>query len=205
MPGPQPLETKVCTRCGEEQSLRRFRWLKKHHRGRPEVYRDSWCSDCRRDYKREPSQKTKTLARVKRRRLTDSVWREKENQKSRAYYAANRDKCLATCHAYRLKKSGGNLAGWYRGTRIKKKFGITLADYEAMCIAQDYKCAICGAPDTTKLRRLAIDHDHKTKLVRALLCHHCNTGLGNFRDDIGLMWKAMQYLAKHQPKLGEAC
>ena len=66
-----------------------------------------------------------------------------------------------------------------------------------MSEAQDNRCAICGCSDTTKARRLAVDHDHETNTVRALLCHHCNTGLGNFGDNIGLMWKAIRYLSKH--------
>ena len=36
-------------------------------------------------------------------------------------------------------------------------------------------CAICGKEPKT--RRLDIDHDHRTMVVRGLLCHRCNRKL----------------------------
>jgi len=55
-------------------------------------------------------------------------------------------------------------------------------------------CAICGKSEQDNGQRLAIDHNHETYQVRALLCRHCNTGLGAFKDDETLMSKAIQYL-----------
>jgi hypothetical protein len=43
----------------------------------------------------------------------------------------------------------------------------------------------------------AIDHCHKNRHIRALLCHNCNTGIGKFNDDINLLEKAIEYLKKH--------
>ncbi len=77
---------------------------------------------------------------------------------------------------------------------MKRKFGIGLLEYEAMSKAQDGKCKLCGREERTKQRRLAIDHCHETLKVRGLLCHHCNTGLGNFKDDIELLRNAIAYL-----------
>ncbi|MGH9754966.1 MAG: endonuclease domain-containing protein [Blastocatellia bacterium] len=37
----------------------------------------------------------------------------------------------------------------------------------------------------------------KTK-IRGLLCRHCNLALGNMKDDISLLRKAIAYLEKHQ-------
>lgn len=56
-----------------------------------------------------------------------------------------------------------------------KALGFTLTDYSAMLAAQGGGCAICGAPP--KLRRLHVDHDHKTNRVRGLLCYRCNKAL----------------------------
>jgi hypothetical protein len=55
-------------------------------------------------------------------------------------------------------------------------------------------CAICGKTEKDNGQQLAIDHNHSTHQVRALLCRHCNTGLGAFKDDEVLMSKAIEYL-----------
>lgn len=58
-------------------------------------------------------------------------------------------------------------------------------------------CKICGEPEKTKkqgtLRRLSIDHDHRTGKVRGLLCYYCNLGLGKFKDNPELLMKAYLY------------
>jgi hypothetical protein len=64
-------------------------------------------------------------------------------------------------------------------------------------------CAICGFEEEVKsargrLRRLVIDHDHATGIVRDLLCSRCNAALGLFRDDVEVLLAAAQYLVKHR-------
>ena len=75
---------------------------------------------------------------------------------------------------------------------ILKKFGLTFELYAEMEKKQKGRCAICGGRPGK--RRLHIDHDHKTKKVRGLLCTRCNVGLGMFRDNIKLMEKGAKYL-----------
>ncbi len=41
---------------------------------------------------------------------------------------------------------------------------------------------------------LSVDHDHVTGAVRGLLCRRCNTGLGNFDDNIKIVQSALTYL-----------
>lgn len=45
-------------------------------------------------------------------------------------------------------------------------------------------------------KSLSIDHNHQTGKVRGLLCHHCNVGLGHFKDNIELLNSALDYLIK---------
>lgn len=82
---------------------------------------------------------------------------------------------------------------------IKSTYGIDLDEYWRMWKSQKGVCLICGNKETRKSRyggicKLTIDHCHKTKKVRGLLCHKCNNGLGQFKDNIKVMKKAIQYL-----------
>jgi hypothetical protein len=83
-----------------------------------------------------------------------------------------------------------------RGYWLKFKFSMTREEYEAMLSQQDGKCAICGIPSALFNRGLAVDHNHKTKKIRALLCHNCNTMLGHSFDDPEILRAAAKYLEK---------
>ena len=87
------------------------------------------------------------------------------------------------------KNPGYGRAWWYR-----KLYGITVEDYHQLFEAQGGVCAICHKPPGS--RRLNLDHDHKTKKVRGLLCFMCNRGLGRFRDDPKLFRSAADYLER---------
>ena len=130
--------------------------------------------------------------------MTDAAFREQCSRQGAAYYQKHRAKILERQKAYVKRIGRGNVQLGHLTKRLKEKFGISLDEYNALLAAQDYRCQICGGEDRSKSRRLAVDHDHASGTVRALLCHHCNTGLGNFKDDPVLMWKALQYIMKHQ-------
>lgn len=91
--------------------------------------------------------------------------------------------------------------GYYSGNpeankdrHLRKSHGITLEDYREMLAKQDNVCLICGQPETAKNKTLAVDHDHSTGVIRGLLCHKCNAGLGHFNDDPSLLRAAIKHL-----------
>lgn len=67
--------------------------------------------------------------------------------------------------------------------------GLTVEQIEEIRTSQNNLCAICSDPNPTDL-----DHCHKTKQVRFLLCKHCNRGLGAFRDQPAFLRKAADLL-----------
>lgn len=85
---------------------------------------------------------------------------------------------------------------WERLNHVRKKFGLTAEQYEAMEIAQGYACAVtsCRRPFAELNRQPHVDHCHVTGKVRGLLCHQCNQALGNARDDVGILQGLINYL-----------
>jgi hypothetical protein len=70
-----------------------------------------------------------------------------------------------------------------------------MEQFQELVDQQEGRCACCGdmPPEGDRLR---VDHDHETLVVRGLLCHHCNTGLGQFRDDPQRLTAAIEYLKR---------
>lgn len=83
---------------------------------------------------------------------------------------------------------------------IKRRYGLSIEDYNKMLVEQECKCAICGKQhNPTKSRgRLFVDHDHKTGKLRQLLCGACNSALGYFLDDTRLLAEAIAYIVRHR-------
>ena len=79
-----------------------------------------------------------------------------------------------------------------RRNHLKIKYGITEIEYEKMFNNQDGKCLLCDKK--CDYRKLHIDHCHSTGKIRGLLCSNCNLGLGNFKDNIETLKKAIEYL-----------
>lgn len=58
-------------------------------------------------------------------------------------------------------------------------------------ISLDYVCEVCGAATW-----LHIDHDHNTGNVRGVLCHPCNTSLGQLKEDPDRIMRLADYARK---------
>jgi hypothetical protein len=91
----------------------------------------------------------------------------------------------------------------YAKQRKWQALGVDAARYEEMLREQGGVCAICGQPErhrdglSGKPKDLAIDHDHGSGNVRALLCSNCNTAIGLLNDDAALLAKAQAYVLYH--------
>jgi len=91
-----------------------------------------------------------------------------------------------------------------RARALRRIYGMSHEEYDAMSESQGHVCAICGNPETAQSghsatpKKLSVDHCHATRKVRGLLCHLCNTAIGKFNDNPDLLMRAIEYLKKHQ-------
>ncbi|WP_352852983.1 endonuclease VII domain-containing protein [Mesorhizobium sp. M0139] len=86
-----------------------------------------------------------------------------------------------------------------RISKLKRVYGITPEQWDALFEGQGHRCAVCGStePRTTRGRGWQTDHCHATGKVRGILCFRCNIGLGKFEDDTDRLASAIAYLKLH--------
>lgn len=81
-----------------------------------------------------------------------------------------------------------------RAWKLKTKFNLDVETYETMLAKQNGKCALCKKPPG--IRRLAVDHDHRTGAIRGLIHWRCNTAIGLLEDSPEMCMQAAAYLKK---------
>jgi hypothetical protein len=86
-----------------------------------------------------------------------------------------------------------------RAGHLKRKYGITIEQYDAMLEAQGGGCFICGRPPREDIS-LHVDHDHFTGEIRGILCFRCNNALADFQEDPILLAKAAAYPRSPDPR-----
>lgn len=191
------MQTKCCTRCGQEKPLTEFPKRPQRKSG----YR-SQCLACGRRRNKE--------------------WRDLQIVKMgykrpwRNVPVAEGMKCCSRCMEVKpvadfIMRTGrespncrdcryAHTARHYnpaasRAIYLRRKFNITPEQYDALAQSQGGVCAICGEFSPTPAHPvLVVDHDHATGEVRGLLCHSCNLGIGNLRDSADLLARALAYL-----------
>jgi hypothetical protein len=203
------METKKCTKCGEIKPLEQFSKSVKTKDGKQHK-----CKQCHSQY----SKQHRILNGDKLRASSLKYYhnnRDKQIIKGKEYRKNNKDKTQKYKKEYTKKNRGIILdkQSVYRKkpatkqqilkNHLKTNYNLTLEQYDKMVLDQNGVCAICGKPETRLsnngvVTRLCVDHNHKTGKVRKLLCHRCNSSIGQFEDDVGLLNKAIQYLLENQ-------
>ena len=121
----------------------------------------------------------------------DVYCRQCVKAKHKKYYESNPDK---------FKKKRKERKRYTKNIQLFKKYGITLDTYERMLVEQDNLCKICNkketavVPVTKEVKRLCVDHCHDTLKVRGLLCKSCNIAIGEMKDSVETLEKAISYL-----------
>jgi Recombination endonuclease VII len=57
---------------------------------------------------------------------------------------------------------------------LQKNYGITIGQFDQLLAFQKGKCAICGKDLTTVDAKPNIDHDHRTRKLRGIVCNYDN-------------------------------
>ena len=78
-----------------------------------------------------------------------------------------------------------------RRDHLKNSYGLTIADLDAMLLAQHGVCAICQTAPAAH-----VDHDHESGSVRGLLCFRCNAALGQLGDNPLVVRRAARYIER---------
>lgn len=137
-----------------------------------------------------------------RRSERDRRWRK--NPQNKEYYRQRylipevRAAKLASINRYRSKPG---IKEERARKEICRKYNLTMEEWDDLFCSQGSVCAICGSPTPNHRKRYwHTDHSHATGQVRGILCHHCNCGLGSFRDNIENMKRAISYLEERESK-----
>jgi hypothetical protein len=205
------METKTCNTCHQPKPAT-LEFFHKYPRN-ADGFRGE-CKVCHKAQKRaweasHPEQvreakRRRTAANPHSNRRRANQWRKDNPERYKAnmrnWYEENKD---AVREAMRADRK--NNPRKYREYELKKKFGITLAEFDALLEKQGGKCAACGATEPGgKYNQWAVDHDHaccpgrKTcgKCIRGILCNGCNAGIGFLKDDAENARKAAEYLER---------
>lgn len=83
-----------------------------------------------------------------------------------------------------------------RNDRLKRKFGITLKEYNKKLEKQKKECAVCGKTPEGNGKALAVDHNHETGEIRDLLCNNCNVLIGFLKEDLDLSLNLTKYIRR---------
>jgi hypothetical protein len=118
----------------------------------------------------------------------------------RAEYERNKSRYAAKSKEYQQTHKA-SLAEYNRSYPRLKKYGLTKEACDILLRMQEGKCACCDEPLNGKF---TVDHNHACcdsvqtcgKCIRGLLCMNCNAGLGNFKDDVMRLLKAICYLRR---------
>jgi hypothetical protein len=103
--------------------------------------------------------------------------------------------CSLPCQkiaAYKASKTWGeNNLEKRRSSATRTRYKISIDEHQKLIEDFSSGCGICG-----QVKKLVVDHDHKTGKIRGMLCISCNLSLGQLGDDIASLQRAILYLER---------
>jgi hypothetical protein len=164
---------KTCTKCGLVKPLTEFY--------RATGTRDGLRGDCKACFQA----RAKARYPLVREERIAAAQRCRDENPDR--YRANQRRMRSTPEGKERQRAG----------HLKRKYGITIEQYDELLAAQGGRCAICRREPRPDIS-LHLDHDHESGQLRGILCFRCNNSLGDLDDDPTLLQAALQYLESYQ-------
>jgi len=129
----------------------------------------------------------------------DKKYKEKNKQKDKIkkqnYYKENKETILKNVKR-NYKETKKNNPEILRNIHLKRKYGITVEDYNKILQEQKECCMGCRKHQSEFIKVLCVDHCHTTGQIRGLLCNNCNRSLGLLGDNISTIENLLNYLKK---------
>ena len=116
---------------------------------------------------------------------------EQKRAANRAWSAANREK-----HREMSRRWARDNRERRRSVTFRRRFGISLEERDALFAAQGNVCAVCGA-DNPRGKHWHTDHDHRSGVVRGVLCGPCNHAIGLASDNPETLEAMAGYLRRN--------
>ena len=202
------IDEKRCPRCQKTLPLGQFKLHYRRPSGTPYY---CWCKECARTYTRERTRRVyghqsrnNVVDGMKRCRQCD-VTKSVDQFKllSKGSQKPGYGWCIECTARYaaeysRLRRIDPDYIKKARQARIRRVYGLTHEQYEAMGEVQEGRCYLCRRkPDNP----LHVDHDHRNGSVRRLLCIQCNAALGMIDDDPELADRLAAYIRAHRKEV----
>ena len=154
---------------------------------RAKAWKKAWTQKYKEKMSQDPERVAAKNAKRRARRALNAEQRAAENLKLRERYNSDKEKWQAYNREkgrLRYKSDPEAARRKQRDSELRRNFGISIEDYEAILLAQDYKCAAClHSHSEEPWEKLQLDHCHHSNVIRGLLCKDCNRALGLMKDD----------------------
>jgi hypothetical protein len=135
-------------------------------------------------------------SRRRRKQRDPAAWNKKMAAKKRAEYAKNPERYREQNRLRRLQNLEKRRA-YERDKHFQYAYGITIAQRDAILSSQGGVCAICKSSEPSNVKGWHVDHCHATGKLRAILCHHCNCGIGHAKDSPEILRAMASYIEEH--------
>lgn len=142
------------------------------------------CNKCKEEFSIQEFQKNKNNCDGYSYNCKSCIKKRRAHSKEydRRYWKSWREK-----NSHRLKERD-------RAHNLKRKFNMSINDYNILLKSQNGVCATCFKEKSSNGKALAVDHCHKTGKIRGLLCNECNTSLGLLKENKHTLYNLIDYL-----------